>query len=160
MVQPVHSRISIFAFIGIDFGRPLDLKSPLGFFLGRAFLFPRQRNFQQDRWSSRIHFGNDLHLVPVDVIHNDVPHLLYVLSVPFSSVPLPVNKKSFRSERYICSIEPRDGPPDTSLHLFPGVFPLSCFLHRKSMVKNKIHSKKHRRIYTDNDSRSLHPDGL
>jgi len=160
MVQPVHSRISVFAFIGIGVGCAMDLESLLCSFLYCAFLFSRQRNIQQDRRTSRIHSGNDLHLVPVDVIHDDVPHKLYVFSVSFSFVPLPVSEKSFCIERYICGSSPRDGPPDTSLHLFPGIFPLSGVLHRESIGKTKILNKKRRLIHLDNDSRSLRPDGL
>lgn len=160
MVQPVHSRISVFALIGVGVGCALDLESIFCSFLYCAFLFSRQGNIQQDRRSSCIHSGNDLHLVPVDVIHDDVPHKLYVFSVFILFVPLPVSEKSICIERYIYGSCPRDGPPDTSLHLFPGIFSLSGVLHRESIGKTKILNKEHCLIHLDNDSCSLRPDGL
>ena len=159
MVQPVHSRISVFAFIGIGVGCALDFESLLCSFLYCAFLFSRQRNIQQDRRSSRIHSGNDLHLVPVDVIHDDVPHQLYVFSVSISFVPLPVSEKSFTIERNIYGSCPWDGSSDTSLHLIPGILPLSGVLHRESIGKTKILNKERRLIHLNYDSRSLRADG-
>jgi len=160
MVQPVHSRISVFAFIGIGVGCALDLESLLCSFLYCAFLFSRQRNIQQDRRSTRIHSGNDLHLVPVDVFHDDVPHQLYVFSVSISLVPLPVSEKSFCFERYVYGPFPRDGSLNTSLHFLPGISPHSGVLHRESIGKTKILNKERRLIHIDYDSCSLRPHGL